>query len=510
MSANRKRWNKVNTGPNTGSFVNEANESPENKIVREAKYANLLRGVEERRAFVPSYNKKLNDTGPNHPKEALLVIGHGLEGWRRRDPFVESNNNETKKKKNRDRIPRWVQVPKGSIVVMKAHPGDVTVSEDIFPLYVNALKKENEAVILDPIGNIDRITELFGSVSIFREGDMCPDIVNVYADFYGDDDENTSTVTLLQGGIASIPLKIPIEDDKIIEEITKETKFRKYDINENYKKVDLLITEEDTTKLLDNFKFMDPTMPSGTPGSLIVNVFKDLLRYSIGVQTVTRFFKTKMDKLRLHQSGVFERKPNCVTYALNCRSIEHYPDYVPEEVRLGYKSPNNLNGIVTYYVPENMKEQPRQELNVTTVLSQKRNSPGNKTLKNNLNMLNARKRVSSMAPEVQQEIEEAINQRRLTTLSRARAPRQNTRPINLKEYESVFQRRFIDPTYKQSLVNSLQKIHPGIEPKKTRKSLRPRLLPPEDPDNYADTPKKGKRNGKGNNRGNTNEEIEEL
>ena len=62
MSANRKRWNKVNTGPNTGSFVNEANENNATRKRRQNKYKSLLEGVEERRSFVPSYNKKINDT----------------------------------------------------------------------------------------------------------------------------------------------------------------------------------------------------------------------------------------------------------------------------------------------------------------------------------------------------------------------------------------------------------------------------------------------------------------
>jgi hypothetical protein len=94
-----------------------------------------------------------------------------------------------------------------------------------------------------------------------------------------------------------------------------------------------------------------------------------------------------------------------------------------------------------------------------------RNNNLNKTRNNNLNKARNRKRVSSMAPEIQQEIKEAINQRRLTTLSRARATQKNIRNKNFEVYDKLFIERLTNPTYKQSLVNKLEKLYPGIDGK---------------------------------------------
>jgi hypothetical protein len=140
-----------------------------------------------------------------------------------------------------------------------------------------------------------------------------------------------------------------------------------------------------------------------------------------------------------------------------------------------------LKGVVNYHVPNSITQN-RYETNTSTNLIQNRSSTPqnptqvvsplhtrnnnlNKTRNNNLNKARNRKRVSSMAPEIKQEIKEAINQRRLTTLSRARATQKNIRNKNFEVYDKLFIERLTNPTYKQSLVNKLEKLYPGIDGK---------------------------------------------
>ena len=135
----------------------------------------------------------IEDYGINHPKEAIIVLGHGGELW---------------KWGKMDRIPVSKEVPKGTIVVMKAHPGDVTVDEDskIHELF------KNEDVTLDPVGRIDELTKLLGSVSIFREGDICPDTQHIYCSVWGHDKPENLYIEMKQSGIVSIPLKNTLPD----------------------------------------------------------------------------------------------------------------------------------------------------------------------------------------------------------------------------------------------------------------------------------------------------------
>jgi hypothetical protein len=67
-------------------------------------------------------------------------------------------------------------VPEGSIVVAKAHPGD-----DIAGLEETLLKEKKKILnikhiqtILNPLNNAKNLYKLFGSVSIFRGGQTCP------------------------------------------------------------------------------------------------------------------------------------------------------------------------------------------------------------------------------------------------------------------------------------------------------------------------------------------------
>ena len=139
-----KRWNKVNTSAtNEGANIASRNEA-----------------IENRRASVPEITNSRQDTGENHPKEALLIMGHGNEGFKPRIPIEHTDTPEIIAEKSKDLIPDLIPVPKGSIVVIKSHSGDVTFNNDVLRNYMSTLKKDNENAILDPIANIDKITKI--------------------------------------------------------------------------------------------------------------------------------------------------------------------------------------------------------------------------------------------------------------------------------------------------------------------------------------------------------------
>ena len=159
-----KRWNKVNTSAtNEGANIALRNEA-----------------IENRRAFVPEITNSRKDTGENHPKEAIMIMGHGNEGFKPRIPIEDTDTPEIRAEKIKDLVPDLIPVPKGSIVVIKSHSGDVTFNKNVLANYIKTLTKSNENVILDPIANIDEITKLFGSVAIYREGDLCPNLKHYY------------------------------------------------------------------------------------------------------------------------------------------------------------------------------------------------------------------------------------------------------------------------------------------------------------------------------------------
>ena len=79
----------------------------------------------------------------------------------------------------KDLIPDMIRVPKGSIVIIKSHSGNIQYTSDAILNYSRVVSKENEQYVLDPITYIDKITKLFGSVAIYREGDLCPNIMHV-------------------------------------------------------------------------------------------------------------------------------------------------------------------------------------------------------------------------------------------------------------------------------------------------------------------------------------------
>ena len=147
-----KRWNTVNTSATNEGATNESRK----------------KAIENRRNFVPTIVNSREDTGENHPKEAILIMGHGNEGFKPRIPIEATDTPEIIAEKYKDTIPDLIPVPKGSIVVIKSHSGDVTFHNNTMVNYINALKKSNENIILDPIANIDEITKYTEYIEILR------------------------------------------------------------------------------------------------------------------------------------------------------------------------------------------------------------------------------------------------------------------------------------------------------------------------------------------------------
>jgi len=108
------------------------------------------------------------NSGVNHPTTAYVILGHG----------------EEKLSNKRNRSIRRV-VPKGCILVVKAHSGDTVYSAHSFvPNVIATLQKENRNIILDPVAHKVELYDMFTeekynmnnhSVAIYREGDSYPD-----------------------------------------------------------------------------------------------------------------------------------------------------------------------------------------------------------------------------------------------------------------------------------------------------------------------------------------------
>jgi hypothetical protein len=419
-----KKWNIVNTSKtNVQTYNNQGRAVYNNKSK-----ANLQNALENRRSFVPNVTQlksKIQDTGDNHPKQAVLMMGHGSEGWKPRIPIEDDDDDETIHKKWKDLVPDMVKVPKGSIVVVKSHPGDVTLDRETMKNFINCLSKENEHIVLDPVKYSDDITRLFGSVSIFREGDMCPNLTHANMDSF-DDDKN---IELGPSGIVHIPNSFTYTRDEL----------------ETYIRTKVTIPKNMTVKQYKNPGFfskrinIEPLFKFNTNSqgeNMILERFKKLIRveefqnYDI-IDVIEVLGKSKDCKFK--QSDVFEYRPNTITYAFNCRAIDNHEHFVPETVRLGVKSKNNLKGIVDYYVPKNIRQK-RDEHNVSTQLNRKnlrntayKGNPNllkNTTRKNNsaknLKNIRNRSRVKNMAGEIKQEISESFDQRRLGALSIAK------------------------------------------------------------------------------------------
>jgi len=460
--------------------------------------------------------KIVEDYGENHPKEALLILGHGNEGWKLRNPIEVNDSEEEKELKNKDLIPDLIKVPEGSIVVIKSHPGDVRLTVDVVKDYIEVLKKENEDTILDPVGHIDNLTKLIGSVSIFREGDMCPNIVHNYCASWNEDHPEIPQVDMRQSGIVSIPLKDSVSNEEINADFYHTTKevFDKYDIiNNNFK--DKITNRKDTERILKQFKYMDNTFPGKIPGTYTIDIIKREVNKWKDKNTIIEVFNKKMDALVLQNSQIFERKPNTIIYALNCRFINDHKRFVPESVRLGVDSEEKLKGIINYKV--GLSEQTRDEYNSTTPLYRKV-PPNSKQEKshiqkyinamgkaekgyeeirnpkhmgefkvvkrsnfispvinphlphnmhnNSINIARTRKRVTNMANEIKQEISESALQRKLGAVAISKKNR-NANKINsiMTNYKYNFEENLSNPYSGKNRLNVINKIYPGIKEK---------------------------------------------
>ncbi len=384
---NGKRWNTVNT-----SATNEG-----------ANIASRNKAIENRRAFVPEITNSRQDTGENHPKEALLIMGHGNEGFKPRIPIEDTDTPEIIAEKNKDLIPDLIPVPKGSIVIIKSHSGDVTFHNKTMVNYINALKKSNENIILDPIANIDEITKLFGSVAIYREGDLCP---NLYHSYIAKWDNSEFYFQLRPSGVVSIPVKNPMEDYELNAYIKDMILIPKHMTIKEYKEqrdsggfniaemLKLHTTINGINKLLiSTEKRLDEVDQNKT--------FEEVFNNIYGSNSMTT------------QEDIFELKPNCITYAFNCRFINNHETLVPEYVRLGLKSTNNIQQMELRQKKPNFRlENKLKRFSGTRNLTKKLNS---------IKRVNNRKPVRNVAPEIKEQISESVLQRRLGAVAYAKA-----------------------------------------------------------------------------------------
>ena len=444
-----KTWNKVNTSKTNVQRFNNAGRAVYNNKSK----ANLQSALENRRAFVPNVNQlksKIQDTGDNHPKQAVMVMGHGNEGWKPRVPIEEGDDEETQMRKWKDIVPDMIRVPKGSIVVVKSHPGDVTLDSDTTPEYINFISKENEQIILDPIKYIDDITSLFGSVSIFREGDMCPNIKHFYFSSF---DKDETYYQLEPSGSVIIPMDHSLSREDLEKYIRVRIDFLKEMTIKEYKQKD-----PDGLKFMSMFK-LHRSIKTGE--NTMLKVFEKMFKENEDM-TIGELFKMAGNSYD-SQEEFFNYIPNTITYAFNCRAINKHEHFVPETVRLGLQSKNNLKGIIDFSVPENMRQE-RNEMNTSTNLF--RTNLRNTKQNNSLKLASTRKRVKNMAGEIKQEIAESINQRRLGALSLAKGNKTRNKNMSklINNYRNKFNRSITNNSYKHT-INELEKANPGIKEK---------------------------------------------
>lgn len=405
-----KRWNKVNT-----SATNNVTSTKES----------IAQAIKNRENFVPEIVNSRQDTGEHHPKRALLIMGHGEEGWVTNDPIT--NNNTAAIRGNKWKVgskPDYVRVPKGSIVVVKPHSGESAWQSQNEISYMNVLAKENERVILDPVRYIDDIVRLFGNVgenhkagdelvAIYREGDLCPNFNYILiAKNMGDFND----IELSPSGIVSIPLKERMSASELepylkIRHIPKTMTIKEYKAQR-----DTGVNIEDLLKL--------STDANGE--QILLNNFKAALETYDENKTFGEIFLDRkiLGRNTIKQSTIFEQWPNTITYNFECRYIpsmsDIYDNFLTEAVRLGASAENANRMISTDFIgPSNIGF--RKYKNMYT-------GP-NKTPSNTRN----RRRVSNMAPEIKDQISESILQRRLAALAFSRNKLKNT---TLKNYRN--------------------------------------------------------------------------
>jgi hypothetical protein len=461
----------------------------------------------------------VEDYGENHPKKAFLVMGHGGEGWKLRVPYENSDSDEEVIRKNNDRIPDMIKVPRGSIVIIKSHSGDIQLDKDAIVNYSRAVAKENEQYVLDPITYIDEITKLFGSVAIYREGDMCPNIRHIPVSDFDKNNKEKDSIILEPSGIVNIPLKEPMSLKESMVYMNSKVRIPKAMTVKEYKEQRNLPSGfriEDQLKLHLN--------ADSTKNALLEDFTKGIEDKENEEKTMGVVYKEIFDPWVANQESFFKFRPNSITYAFNCRNIQGFEHYVQEDIRLGIKSKNNLKNIINYKVDNRMyaNRQRRNEHNESTNISastQKRSnytqekthlqrylnairksgtqkyrkiedpnhkgefkivtnpnyvSPITKSAlnrqemqrkpNNSIKVANTRKRVTNMAPQIKQQISET-NQRKLGAIALSKINKNSNKEKGiLQEYKNVFYNRNIRGlAYKEDLINQLKKLYPGIE-----------------------------------------------
>ena len=409
----------------------------------------------------------IEDYGDNHPKNAYVVLGHGNEGWKLKTPIKPDDSKEEQERKKMDIEPDLIKVPKGSIVVIKSHSGDVTSDKDTMIHYANVIAKENEKYVLDPIKYIDDITRIFGSVSIFREGDMCPNLLHV---FISDFKNEGMPIALEPSCIVQIPLKEPMNFEEA----------KLYMTSKIYIPLDMTVKEYKEQRDKGGFSIEEQLKLHSSPTgvNLLVNtVIKNLENKDNQEQKMNEFYNDTFNRFALDQNNFFKNRPNSITYAFNCRYINNHPTYVPEHVRLGLKSEGNMYGIpglvsshVTKYNAKRLNEEHRIQGQYKNQVKHHLNTNGKsgksyneirnpKDMPNNaLNLAKTRKRVKNMAPEIKQQISESVLQRKLGAVASSKQNR-NTNKMNgiLKEYLKNISKN------DKNAINTLEKMYPGIK-----------------------------------------------
>ena len=406
---NGKRWNTVNT-----SATNEG-----------ANIASRNKAIENRRAFVPEITNSRQDTGENHPKEALLIMGHGNEGFKPRIPIEDTDTPEIIAEKKKDLIPDLIPVPKGSIVVIKSHSGDVTKDIDTMYQYTQTLNKSNEDIILDPIANIDKITKLFGTLAIYREGDLCPNLQHSYVS----DWDELGMFILEPSGTVAIPLKNPMDRREVERYISKKIIIPKSMTIKEYKEQRNL---EGGFNIADMLK-----LHTGSNGkNRLLEQTEQKLDEVDQNKTFDEVYKSIYGTWHVKQKDLFKFMPNRITYAFNCRFIDNHETYVPEYVRLGLKSNENIQQMELRQKKPNYRlENKLRRFSATRNLTKRRNSINrvNNRLKT-IKRVNNRKPLN-IAPEIKEQIRESVLQRRLGAVAFSKKDKE--------DYENyIFKKRF--------------------------------------------------------------------
>jgi hypothetical protein len=389
---------------------------------------NAGQGVKERRS----------DTGSNHPETALVLLGHGGEGL----------------------AGDTVVIPPGTIVMVKAHSGDSRIFKDVTRDIQKLYDKRNTDYLLDPVKYIEEITTLFGSVAIYREGDVCPNLINSRFVSWDSPDK----LRVIPSGL----IKLPLEEDQttlnrlatsevnIPQSMTIEQYFQQRDepggvnINTVYR---LAVLKNLKPFLPELEKYLAEELRLG-PERLLVHALKNLEQ------------DTTTDVSKMLKS----LKAPAVLYFFTCRYMDGHESFVPESVRLGTNTvadrqtpPSGQNANNTHLKQylraigktSTLKADGSQHLVTDAAMARAVMGFRNR----NRNMATRRARVSRIAPEIQQQISESVLQRRLGAKAYANVTRRRgtNSPINL--YNDELTRR----TAHRDKLNRLKRSYPRLE-----------------------------------------------